>query len=439
MTTQSPKASACTLLVLAWCAAGAYGQDSGALARFPRYTEHNPAVPVYIMPGERMLHRFFDTSPISPSGRFLATFRMPYENRSPAPGDAGDVVVLDLQSGQERVVGQSRGWETQVGANVQWGRSDAELYFNDVEPGVWQAFAVQLDPATGKRRAVDGPVFMASRDGTTLLAHNLVKSPRAQPGYGVIIPADRVVKNIGPVADDGLYVTDTRTGRRRMLVSLKTIYEQATPSIRIAEPEKYEYYCFQAKWSPQGTRLLTAVQWAPVSGGKRQRAVITMNRDGGDIHTAITAAQWARGGHHINWTPDGIHVSMNLASEDDPGLGIISARYDGSELRTLFKPGSGHPSFHPGGRFIITDAYPSESVAFGDGSVPLRLIDTQQNTCTNIVRIFVSATRGEFRVDPHPAWDASGRFVVFNGYASGTRKVYIADVGELLKKASLEK
>jgi hypothetical protein len=72
-------------------------------------------------------------------------------------------------------------------------------------------------------------------------------------------------------------------------------------------------------------------------------------------------------------------------------------------------------------------------VAFGDGSVPLRLIDTQKNTCTNIVRIFVSATKGEFRVDPHPAWYA-GRYVVFNGFADGTRKVYIADLGDIFNE-----
>jgi hypothetical protein len=181
--------------------------------------------------------------------------------------------------------------------------------------------------------------------------------------------------------------------------------------------------------------LLTAVQWTPLAGGKRQRAVITMNRDGSDIRTAVTAAQWARGGHHINWCPDGIHLSMNLNNDDDPGLEIIRVKFDGSERRTIFKHGSGHPSLHPNGRFMITDAYPGERVAFGDGSVPLRLIDTQRNTCTNIARIYVSATSGEFRVDPHPAWHA-GRHVVFNGFAGGTRKVYIADLGEMLIKMS---
>jgi hypothetical protein len=204
----------------------------------------------------------------------------------------------------------------------------------------------------------------------------------------------------------------------------------------VQNPQNYEYYAFQVKWNPQGTRLLTTVQWTPLSGGKRNRAVITMNADGSNLRTAITAEQWAAGGHHINWCPDGIHVSMNLSVDGRPGLEIIRVRYDGSELQPLFKPGSGHPSFHPAGRYLITDAYPNEPVAFGDGSVPLRLIDTKTSTCQNIVRVYVSAAKGEFRVDPHPAWDASGRYVVFNGFVHGTRKVYVADLGALLETST---
>jgi hypothetical protein len=39
-------------------------------------------------------------------------------------------------------------------------------------------------------------------------------------------------------------------------------------------------------------------------------------------------------------------------------------------------------------------------------------------------------------VDPHPAWDPTGRLIVFNGYAGRTRKVHVADVGELLEQMS---
>lgn len=406
-------------------------------SHFPRYTEHNPDVPVYAVCKGRTIHRFFDTAPISPSGRYLALLRMPYEDRTPSAGDAGDVVVVDLQSGRERTVAQSRGWEVQVGANVQWGRSDAELYFNDVDPATWRAFAVQLNPETGQRRRMEGTVFMVSPDGKTLASHNLITSRRAQPGYGVVIPDNLLPpETIGPSADDGIWLTDTDTGKCRMLVSTEQIYRQSAPSFRLEHPEKFHFYLFQVKWNPQGTRLMASVQWSPFGSTRRERVVVTMNSDGSDIRTAVTAAQWSRGGHHMCWCPDGAHVSMNLNIDDDRAIELVTVGYDGSDLRQVFKPGSGHPSFHPGGRYIVADCYPSEPVAFGDGSVPIRLIDTKKGTCQNIVRVYVSSTKGEFRVDAHPAWDRSGRYVVFNGVADGTRTVYIADLAGYLEKTA---
>ena len=79
--------------------------------RFPRYTRFDPRVPVWcVTPDEgRAIHRFFDTSPFSPSGRYMALFRMPFEDRLPAPGDAGEILVVDLHTGEERTVATTRG------------------------------------------------------------------------------------------------------------------------------------------------------------------------------------------------------------------------------------------------------------------------------------------------------------------------------------------
>ncbi|MEO7599224.1 MAG: hypothetical protein ABIV50_09855, partial [Opitutus sp.] len=359
--------------------------------RFPSVPSDIPGVRIAQVGGARTIHRFFDTSPISPSGRYVALFRFPQEKRSPAPGEVGDVVLVDLQTAEEKVVAQSRGFEMQLGANVQWGRTDHELYFNDVDPGTWTAFAVQLDPLTGASRRLKGTVFMVSPDGHQLASYNLVQSPRAQVGYGVVIPeAAMPPRNLGPVAHDGVELTDVATGDVRQIVSLRRIYRESQPSIAIEHPEDFEYYCFQVKWNPQGTRLLTTVQWSPrrdksptasVAGVGRRRAVITMRPDGSELRTAITPEQWARGGHHINWMPDGEHLSMNLDVDDQPGLELISVNFDGTELKTLYKPGSGHPSQQPGGLpFFVTDAYPDEPVAAHDGTSPLRLINLAQQT-----------------------------------------------------------
>ena len=73
---------------------------------FPRYTEFDPMIPVWCVTPDRpgCIHRFFDTSPISPSGRYLAIFQLPFEDRQPLPGEKGNICVVDLETGEDRVV-----------------------------------------------------------------------------------------------------------------------------------------------------------------------------------------------------------------------------------------------------------------------------------------------------------------------------------------------
>jgi len=407
-----------------------------AMACFPRYTPHDPSVPVWcITPNEGgTIHRFFDTSPFSPSGRYVGLTRFPFEDHVPLPGDPARIVVVDLAEGTERVVAETRGWDTQLGAQVQWGATDAQLLFNDMDTDTWRPFGVCLDPATGDRRELDGTVYMASLDGRYAVSPCLLRTGATQAGYGVIAPREHVPLNQGAPKDDGIFVTDTATGECHMVASLARIVAEATPRL---DPEVYRggtFYAFHTKFNPQGTRLMLVLRWLPNDGQQRMHPnVITMSPDGSDIHVAIPASRWVLGGHHPNWCPDGDTVMMNLEMPGE-GLRFVSANYDGDDFRLMHPTliGSGHPALHPDGRHIVTDAYPGEPVAYGDGSVPIRLIDLESGQDDAIVRIHIvppeTGPRNELRVDPHPAWNRRYQRVAFNGCPDGTRRVYVADL-----------
>ncbi|MBQ6534500.1 MAG: hypothetical protein IJI37_04955, partial [Opitutales bacterium] len=296
------------------------------------------------------------------------------------------------------------------------------------------AFAVCLDFKSGKTRRLEGTVFMASPDGKKLVSHNLKKSRFAQVGYGVVVPDAFVKRNRGLPDDDGIFVTDVPSGKCRLIASIRDIWEKSVPSIKEGDPDKLEYYCFQAKWNPQMTRLLATIQWTPIDGGKRRRAVVTMKPDGSDIRTAITPAQWAAGGHHVNWLPDGERVSMNLNVDGKKGLEIITAKYDGTELKKVYDVGSGHPSYHPNGLpFILTDAYAGE-LPLPNGRSPIRLINVE--TQSEVVAVKTSLppiVDPEFRVDAHPVWVLGGSAAVYNDTKDGKRCVYLIDLSGFLK------
>merc|ERR1711965_378683 len=91
-----------------------------------------------VVGGARTTHRFFDSSAISPSGRYVCATRTRREGPADVtPGDVAEVVVYDLQKKRKDrfpVVYRrpTAAWDAQLGAQVQWGASDDELYFNDV-------------------------------------------------------------------------------------------------------------------------------------------------------------------------------------------------------------------------------------------------------------------------------------------------------------------
>ncbi|RRJ94662.1 hypothetical protein Ga0100231_010260 [Opitutaceae bacterium TAV4] len=442
---------------------------------FPRYEKYNPLVPVWCVTpnaGHNTI-RFFDTTPISPSGRYLATLRFPFEDRQPEPGDTAHVILTDLHTGTETTIADTRGWEHQLGANINWGGTDHELFFNDVDTATWTPFAWKLDPLTGARQRMEGTVYHASPDGRWLISSNLTTTRKTQCGYGVLIPdAACPPWRVGPAADDGFWLTDTRTGKRRLLVSISEILKRTAASpapIRFdapavpTDPAACEIIGFHSKFNPQGDTLMLSLRWftAGEEPGwdmfkKNYKAVnfawvtlridpATGNPDLDTLRCATGPELWQHPGHHATWFPDGRRISQNLAipaAGSGNELRLVEVNADGTGLRiipgtdTPKIPGSGHPTVYPDGHHILTDTYTNERTAFGDGTVPLRWINLQTSTEKCLVRIDTrnpaSATHSVLRCDPHPAWDRTWRYIAFNGMDAGVRRVYIADLQSMI-------
>ena len=409
--------------------------------RFPSYAQFSPLVPVWRITPDDMpgcIHRFFDTSPVSPSGRYAGLTRLLDEARPPVFNDEAEIVVVDLQEGEAKAVARTRGFDAQLGAGVQWGRDDGELYYNDLDLDNWRPFAVRLDIRSGEKTELEGPVYMVSPDGGKLASPCLLRTALTQGGYGVAAPPCRIPHNEPADPGDGLYITDADTGKCSMLVSLAEILEALPELAAEVSDRKGAFYGFHVKWNRQGDRLMFVVRHLPLrSSDKMMKAVVTMKADGSDIRLALPCKVWDRGGHHPDWCPDGEHILQNLAMESKI-LRFVRFRYDGSGLVDLAPGivGGGHPTLHPDGKHILTDAYQKEAVAYGDGTTPLRWVNLEDRAEQAAVRIRTlsahDAPLSILRVDPHPAWAPCFRRAVFNGCPDGRRHVFLADFSDLL-------
>jgi len=312
------------------------------------------------------------------------------------------------------------------------GHYDRYLYFNDKRQGAGdQAVAIRLDWQSGEAQELAGPIYSMAPDESGIISFNLDLINHVQDGYGcVVAPQHRHKLGAGASTTEGLWHTDLKTNRKKLLVSLAEIHE--------ALPDKDLYrglafYLFHSKYNRQGTRIMQVVRARDPQteeGIYKYGILTTFNSDGSNIRVAVTPQLWVRGGHHPNWLASGDRLLMNLKPNDH--LRFCTFSHDGTDFRVLSETilGSGHPAFEKTGRYIFTDAYPNEPVALPDGKVPMRLIDTRRNQEKTIATIY---TLGEqkvsvLRLDPHPAWSRDGLKSCFNGAPNGRRQIFIADL-----------
>lgn len=415
--------------------------DSG----FKRYREGNTRCPVYrITPDDGYyIHTFYDICPWSPSQRFLACTKIPFQDREPTHFDSAEICLIDLKDQTITELYSTRGWGFQLGANIQWGASDRYLYFNDRVEG--QVVAIRLDLETGKSEPLAGPMYHIAPDESSIIGFPLDLINATQGGYGAAIdPQSQRKLGMGAAEHEGIWRTDLKTNQKTLLLSLADAYA-ILPQSDKRKFEKGTFYFFHSKFSPNGDRILQVFRCLlPESmtnrDGTAERVnptLLTFAPDGSDIKIAVANEVWGKGGNHPNWHPDGQHILMNLKLDHNDHR-LCSFLPDGSDFTVLSDTiyGSGHPSFHISGRYIIADSYPQEQFSARSGEVPIRLIDLERQTEENICFVFTNGRPrpGVLRVDPHVVWSRDFTQACFNGAAEGRRQLYLADLSEVVSR-----
>lgn len=396
------------------------------------------------------LHTFYDVCPFSPSQRYLAVTKLPYQEKKPSLGDVAEVCIIDLKEEVIETIYATRAWSFQLGANVQWGNSsDRFVYTNDVVDG--RAVCVRIDRETREVVAFSGPKYDIAPDESFVIGGKLEYMNAAQYGYGIPDgPSGRPNYFTAEDVDtEGIWKTDLKKNETHLLVSFRSLSEH------LDDPAHYKggtFYSFHTKVNRNSDRVMQVLRCRrPDKKGGRNSSLFTFNADGSDIVQTLSRAEWTvRGelggaGNHPNWHPDGEHIVMNLVPKS---LGYRKMRFcmfkpDGSDLRVLSERhfGSGHPSVDRRSKYLIADSYPKQKWATSvNGEIPIRLIDLtadqERTICTVSVDVgasrydFLARVRGgsQFKLDPHPAWSRDYKKVCFNGAINGIRRVFVADL-----------
>ena len=427
------------LLIILWATVWVVAPRWGAATiKRPRSTYD---VRWQVVGGARTTHRFFDSSAISPSGRYVCATRTRREGPADVtPGDVAEVVVYDLQKKRKDrfpVVYRrpTAAWDAQLGAQVQWGASDDDLYFNDVVgtrgDGAPIVRGVRSDWQRGRETRLPTPVYHVTRDGARAAApRDLAALRMTQDGYGVVAtPAQ--LRHLES-QKDGVHVLDLRTNATAFL-ELSALVAAAELDSRprsvaggdARKGAECHRHVFHVKWNAKGTRLLVVVR-ARGHGCPRGDAnhALTVDPDGADVRVVAT---WLRDGNHPNWLEDG-RLSMNYE-----GKVCAFDDVEGASCQVLSERASGHPVGVPGrGDLVVTDTYAKEHAAFGleAGEAALRVLSGGDREAW--LGVFPVAALGTmptdvWRCDAHPAFDVKGRRLALNVWVRGSRRVAVTD------------
>lgn len=385
---------------------------------------------------------YFDVTPFSPSQRYLAVSKLPFENRMPVVGDIADICIIDTEKETIRTVYSTKSWGLQTGTNVSWGGTDRYVYANDIIGGM--AVGVRIDIETGDVKAFSGPKYTVSPDDSCFVSFPLELFDFSQLGYGCPPMKKGIFKKLPPGASktEGIWKTDIKTNEKKLIVSL---FDAASVLPEPPPYENYTFYFWHSKFNRQGTRIYQVLRCLDSnikeynSSAERNPVNLTFKPDGSDIfYTTPQYPTWGASGGHPNWHPNGEYLIRNLKFEDGNTY-FVQFKYDGSEFFKLSEKiyGGGHPSLEKSERFLVTD-YNSKKNE--EKFVHIRLVDLIADEEVELCKLPTIAWENKFndnvfRLDGHPCWSPNYDKITLQAAGEyGNRQLFMIDLTEFLRE-----
>jgi len=188
-------------------------------------------------------HHFFGyighvkNTPWNGNGHYLVVLRVSFQDHMPAPHEAADVALIDTTKNNEvTTIDQSRGWNPQQGTMFYWNprAADTQLIFNDRDVKTNRVFAVLYDISKRKRvkeyRYDDTPFGNGgvAQKGGYFLGINYGRMARLRPVTGYPGAYDWNPQTAAP-DNDGIFVVEINSGKKRLLVSFRQLAEMIAP------------------------------------------------------------------------------------------------------------------------------------------------------------------------------------------------------------------
>ena len=381
----------------------------------------NPVRPVTFGPKHHFFG-YYDKTPWNASGSLLLAHEAAFNDRPPSADDPVIVGVVRLQ--QEcrfEPLATVATWNWQQGSMLQWHPTDSESVFvhNDCRAG--RFVGIVRDTSARELRVYERPLYAIAPDGRSAYSLNFARLQRHRPGYGYLGAEDEFEQVLAPERD-GIFHVDLHSGRSTLIVSLAQL-AAFEPRSKMAD---WHHWVNHIQVSRGGRRIAFFHLWRSGGGGWSVR-LFTANADGSGLKCEVDSGVVS----HYDWLDD--NRLLVWADAVARGGHFLLVDCDTGDRRIVGEGElveDGHCSFSPDCRWILNDTYPDRF-----DMRTLMLYRFPGGPRIDIARLHSPKSRwwGEVRCDLHPRWDRSGRSVCIDSVHDGTRQMYVADVGGMVR------
>ncbi|MDE0198600.1 MAG: hypothetical protein OXK78_10435 [Caldilineaceae bacterium] len=369
-------------------------------------------------------HHFFGYYGICPwnaTGQYHLCLQSDFHDRPPAAGDTAVVGLVDMQTGKFEGVAETQAWNLQQGSMLHWlpTAPDRLITYNARQDD--RFVGVVQDIHSGHKRILPYPISAMTRHGRQALGLNYARLKSLRPVVGYAGLPDPFAAQNHP-SEDGVYTMDTETGAARVLVS----YEEAREFLSDYEDvQTHKIWFNHTIINRDDTRVAFVVRYRDETREIKHTILLSASMEGGDLRIVTDL-----GASHFDWLTNELIFGWVTMKEGQKYYLINDRTSEYEEVRPDILTKNGHCSFTRDGAWLLTDEYPDEN------NLQALLLWHMLEERLVVLGRFHSPLpfRGEIRCDLHPRWSRDERHVSFDSIHSGSRQIYVVDVGDVVDR-----
>lgn len=362
-----------------------------------------------------ILFGYHDKTPFNSSGNKILAMAVSCDDTSAeAEGTEMEIGYFKFKGGeivedQFTSLSKTTTWCWQQGCMLQWHpvNSDREIIFNKMVDGKYGSVIFDVEQQKILKKYTE-PLYAVSPNGKVAVTLNFARLGRLRPGYGYNFIPDNTCNDLVP-DNDGLFLVDLSSGKKKLLVNLKDLAD-------ISGPQIFEHYINHATFSNDGSLITFFHLWSLPDGKKRNLIFYKYNLRTNEL----SIIEKDRTVSHYCWRNN---FEIFATSCDKAGkwyYTLYNLKHNSKKDLQLPLYGDGHPMFSPKDKnLIVIDTYPDNR-----SDQHLCILNLESESIIELTALYSPLKyRGQVRCDLHPRWDREGRCIVVDSAESNMRKM----------------